>query len=89
MAEVTVYTTTYCPYCIRAKRLLAQKGIAFQEIDVTDDEELRQRMVTESGGRRTVPQIFIGGKSIGGYEELAALEQTGELGRLLGLAVES
>lgn len=84
-AEVTIYTTTFCPFCVRAKRLLAQKGVAYREIDVTGDDGLRERMVEESGGRRTVPQIFIDGRPIGGYEELAALEQAGELDRLLGL----
>jgi glutaredoxin 3 len=88
IAEVTIYTTTFCPYCVRAKRLLVQKGVSYREVDVTADDELRERMITESGGRRTVPQIFIDGRPIGGYEELAALDEAGELDGLLGLAPE-
>ena len=82
MAKVIMYTTQYCPYCVRAKALLKSKGVDFEEIDVGGDDELRARVVEESG-RRTVPQIFIDGKSIGGFEELYALEQEGELDRLL------
>ena len=82
MADVKIFTTEYCPYCVRAKRLLTQKGVAYEEIDVSDDA-LREKMVIDSGGRRTVPQIFIGGKPIGGYEELAALEMAGELDSML------
>ena len=83
MADVKIFTTEYCPYCVRAKRLLAQKGVSYEEIDVSNDDELREKMVKDAGGRRTVPQIFIGGKPIGGYDELAALEQDGELDTLL------
>ncbi len=82
MAKVIVYTTEYCPYCVRAKNLLRHKGVAFEEIDVSDDDALREQVVTESG-RRTVPQIFIDGKPIGGFDELNALEQDGELDRIL------
>ncbi len=83
VAKVEVYTTEYCPYCVRAKALLKSKGVQFEEIDVTDDAALRQRMVELSGGRRTVPEIFINGKIVGGYEELKALEDAGELDPLL------
>jgi glutaredoxin 3 len=83
VAKVEVYSTSYCPYCIRAKALLSSKGVAFEEIDVTDDPGLRARMVELSGGRRTVPEIFINGKIIGGCDELYELEQTGELDELL------
>ena len=83
VAKVQVYTTTYCPFCTRAKALLMKKGVAFDEIDVTDDDELRQKMVLMAGGRRTVPEIFINGKIIGGYDELRALESKGELDPLL------
>lgn len=82
MAKVIVYTTEYCPYCVRAKTLLKHKGVAFEEINVGDDDTLRDKMVEESG-RRTVPQIFINDKPIGGFDELYALEQEGELDRLL------
>lgn len=83
MAKVEVYTTTACPYCVRAKALLKHKGVPFTEIDVTDDDELRQKMVEMAGGRRTVPEIFINGKIIGGYDELRALEDEGGLDPLL------
>ena len=82
MSRVEVYTTPFCPYCVQAKRLLTERGIAFEEIDVADDDELRASLIRRTG-RRTVPQIFIGGVSIGGYEELAALDAAGELGALV------
>ena len=83
MAKVELYSTTYCPFCTRAKSLLTRKGIAFDEIDVTNDDALRARMVEMSGGRRTVPEIFINGKIIGGYDELKALDDSGKLDGLL------
>lgn len=83
MAKVEVYTTSYCPYCIRAKSLLKRKGVAFEEIDVSGDAALREKMIEMSGGRRTVPEIFINGKIIGGYDELRALEAEGRLDPLL------
>lgn len=82
MAKVVMYTTQYCPYCVRAKALLRHKGVAFDEIDVSDDEALREKMI-EASGRRTVPQIFINDAPIGGFEELRALEDEGALDRLL------
>jgi glutaredoxin 3 len=82
MADVKIYTTVVCPYCVQAKRLLAQKGVAYTEIDVTADPALRHEMI-QASGRRTVPQIFIDGTSIGGFDELYALEQSGELEVLL------
>ncbi len=84
MAEVTLYTTVFCPFCVRAKRLLDRKGVAYEEFDVSGDGDLRAKMLAESG-RRTVPQIFIDGISIGGFDELQALEDRGELDSLLGL----
>ncbi len=81
-AKVVMYTTQQCPFCVRAKALLRHKGVSFEEIDVGDDPELRARMV-EASGRRTVPQIFINDRAIGGFEELHALDQGGELDRLL------
>ena len=83
VAKVQLYTTTYCPFCTRAKALLKNKGVAFEEIDVSDDDKLRQKMVELAGGRRTVPEIFINGKIVGGYDELRALEMKGELDALL------
>ena len=82
MNKVIVYSTLVCPYCIRAKLLLRSRGIDFQEVDVTGDSVARRRLV-EATGRRTVPQIFISGESIGGFEELRALERSGELERKL------
>jgi len=81
MARIEVYTTGSCPYCVRAKRLLQERGLAYDEFDIADDAALRADVITRSG-RRTVPQIFIDGKSIGGFEELAALDVSGELAAL-------
>ncbi len=82
MAAVRIYTSISCPYCIQAKRLLDRKGISYEEIDVTGNAEQRREMM-EASGRRTVPQIFIGDQSIGGFDELWALEQAGDLDGLL------
>jgi len=78
MARIEVYTTPMCPYCVAAKRLLSERGIDYDEIDVAEDDTLRAEIVQRSG-RRTVPQIFIDGRSIGGFEELRALDEAGEL----------
>ncbi len=83
MASVQVYTTEYCPYCVRAKALLKRKGVAFDEIDVTYDALAREEMVELAGGRRTVPEIFINGQIIGGYDELKAMDDAGELDAIL------
>ena len=83
MAKVEIYTTEYCPYCVRAKALLRSKDVEFTEIDVTDDDELREKMTELAGGRRTVPEIFINDRIIGGYDELRALESEGALDELL------
>jgi glutaredoxin 3 len=83
VARIEVYSTPYCPFCVRAKALLNSKQAAFEEIDVSDDPELREKMVERAGGRRTVPEIFINGRIIGGYDELCALELKGELDALL------
>lgn len=82
MAKVVMYTTQYCPYCVQAKALLRRKGVDFEEVDVGDDDALREQMVAASG-RRTVPQIFIDDRPIGGFEELHALDRDGALDRLL------
>jgi glutaredoxin 3 len=84
MAEIEIYTTPFCPYCARAKRLLAQKGITFAEIDLWQFPERRAEMIERSGGRRTVPQLFVDGRAIGGSDELAELERSGELDAMLG-----
>jgi glutaredoxin 3 len=83
MASVEIYTTPYCPYCRWAKELLNKKSVAFNEIDVSRDRELRRAMTTRAGGRTTVPQIFIGDTHVGGCDELYALEDAGELDPLL------
>ena len=82
MVQIVMYTTQWCPFCVRAKALLKRKGVNFEEIDVSGDDALRARMVAASG-KRTVPQIFINGSTIGGFEELQALDREGELDRLL------
>ncbi len=82
MATILMYTTQQCPYCMRAKALLRHKGVAYEEIDVGQDDALREQMI-EASGRRTVPQIFINGVPIGGFEELRELDQEGKLDRLL------
>ena len=81
MPRVELYTTPSCPFCVRAKRLLAERHIAYAEFDVSEDDELRAEIM-ERTGRRTVPQIFIDGRSIGGFEELAELDAAGELSDL-------
>jgi glutaredoxin 3 len=85
MAEVLVYTTPACPYCVMAKRLLTQKGVAYKEIDVAGDDEKR-RWLVEATGQRTVPQIFIDGKSYGGFSDIAALDKAGKLNPVLGIS---
>ncbi|MEH6632590.1 MAG: glutaredoxin 3 [Halopseudomonas aestusnigri] len=79
MAEVVVYSSMLCPYCIRAKKLLKAKGIAFEEIDLMMQPRRKPEMMEKSGGRTSVPQIFIDGEHIGGCDELMALEGAGQL----------
>ena len=83
MTEVIIYSTGFCSYCYNAKELLNKKNIAFTEIRVDLQPELRQEMTIKSGGRRTVPQIFINGQPIGGCDDLYALESQGKLDQLL------
>lgn len=80
--DIVVYTTPVCPYCVRAKQLLARKGATYREIDVSRDDALRQDVMQRSG-RRTVPQIWIGERHVGGFDDLYALDQRGELDALL------
>ena len=84
-SKITLYTTRVCPYCVRAKRLLQSKQVEYEEVDTGADSALWQQMTERSGGRRTVPQIFIGDLHIGGSDDLSRLELAGELDRLLGL----
>ena len=81
--EVEIYTWTTCPYCQRAKALLSRKGVPFKEIVIDGDETARETMSKRAGGRRSLPQIFIGGQHVGGSDDLYALEQTGQLDPLL------
>lgn len=83
MPKVTIYTTPICPYCTMAKRLLASKAVAFDEIDVSRDWALRDALVAKSGGRTSVPQIWIGDRHVGGSDDLHALDRTGQLDALL------
>ena len=84
MAEVELYTTPFCPYCTRARALLDRKGVAFTDIDITEEPGRRAEMIRRAGGRTSVPQIFIDGRHVGGSDELAALDADGELDRMLG-----
>ena len=85
MAEVVLYTTQWCPFCIRAKRLLDMKGVPYKDIDISGKPELRREMEARSNGGYTVPQIFVDGEPIGGSDELMMLEASGELDQRLGL----
>jgi glutaredoxin 3 len=83
MAEIEIYTQPWCPYCSRAISLLASKGAAFREIDAPHGSAEREESIRRSGGRTTVPQIFIDGRHIGGSDDLAALDRGGGLDALL------
>lgn len=81
-AHVEIYVTDYCPYCVRAKMLLKKKGVDFKEINVENDPGKRSWLL-QATGQRTVPQIFIDGRSVGGSDDIAALDRAGKLDRLL------
>lgn len=83
MKKVVIYTTDYCPFCTKAKRLLDMKGAKYEEIDVTHDTALRDEMTKKAEGRRTVPQIFIDDTPIGGCDDLYALDQQKRLDKIL------
>lgn len=83
MRPVEIYTTPICPYCLAAKRLLQKKGVAYSEIDVSRDPALRAAMIERARGRRTVPQIFVGGVHVGGCDDLHDLDHAGKLDPLL------
>lgn len=84
MADVMMYTKTYCPFCLRAKALMEDKGVAFEEINLDREPERRGEMIERADGRTTVPQIFIAGQGVGGCDELFELERKGTLDELLG-----
>lgn len=81
-ADVKIYTRQWCGYCVAAERLLKSKGVAFEKIDCTGDQPKRD-WLAQVTGRTTVPQVFIDGRSVGGYDDLRALDRTGELDKLL------
>jgi glutaredoxin 3 len=83
MVKVEIYTSPFCGYCHRAKRLLGERGVDFTEIDVVANSDKRREMVTRAGGRSTVPQIFINGTHVGGCDDLYALDRQGRLKPLL------
>lgn len=82
--EILMYATGWCGYCQRARNLFERKGVSIREIDVDADPQARVLMREKSGGRRSVPQIFIGERHVGGYDDVAALDRAGELDKLLG-----
>lgn len=82
--EIVMYSTDWCGYCQRARNLFQLKGVAVREVNIDEDQRQRAIMLERSGGRRTVPQIFIGDRHVGGYDDLAALDRAGELDKLLG-----
>ena len=83
MTTIIIYSTPMCPYCVRAKRLLEKKKVSYEEIDISRVPELRDQMIEKSGGRRSVPQIFINDQHIGGFDDLYALDMAGKLDPLL------
>ena len=85
MAQIEMYTTGWCPYCARAKALLAKKGVAYTEISLDEEPGRRAEMIQRSHGGRTVPQIFIDGEPIGGSDDMAALDRAGKLDAKLGI----
>ncbi|WCT72128.1 glutaredoxin 3 [Sphingomonas naphthae] len=83
MPKVEIYTKMFCPYCTRAKKLLTDKGVAFEEYDITMGGAKRDEMLARANGGRTVPQVFIGDTHVGGSDDLAAMERQGKLDELL------
>jgi glutaredoxin 3 len=86
MPDIEIYTQAWCPFCERAMQTLTKKGVEFREIDAPRGSAARQQASQRSGGRTSVPQIFVGGKHIGGCDDLLALDHAGKLNSLLGLA---
>jgi glutaredoxin 3 len=83
MVNVDIYTTPYCPFCIRAKKLLANKKVEFNEIDLSENPDKFEEMLSKSNGARTVPQIFVNGEHIGDCDHIHDLDQKGELDKIL------
>lgn len=84
--EIEIYTTPFCPYCTMAKSLLQSKGVEWKEIDLMTEPARRDEMLTRADGRSTVPQIFVNGSGLGGFDEISALDRQGKLDEILGLA---
>ncbi len=82
MNRVEIYTTAICPYCVSAKQLLQNKGLAYEEVRIDVDPALREEMLARSAGRRTVPQIFVNGTHVGGFDDLVAADRSGRLREL-------
>jgi glutaredoxin 3 len=85
MPNVVMYTTAYCPYCVRARALLDKKGVEYTDLRIDDDPALRPEMIEKSGGVTSVPQIFIDDFHVGGFDDMAELDVDGELDQRLGL----
>ncbi len=81
--RILIYSKKTCPFCVRAKTLLEEKKVSFEEIDISDDPSLRSEMIKKASGRTTVPQIFINGQHVGGCDDLYALQRQGKLDVLL------
>ena len=84
--DIVMYSTGWCPYCVRARALLERKSLPFREIKIDEDPAERDAMLARSGGRRTVPQIFVGDHHVGGFDDLYALDKAGKLDELTGRA---
>ncbi|TCV94616.1 glutaredoxin 3 [Luteibacter rhizovicinus] len=84
--EITIYSTAVCPYCVAAKNLLKSKGLEWSEVRIDTDPAQRDAMLTRSGGRRTVPQIFVNDQHIGGFDDLVAADRSGKLAEILEVA---
>jgi len=83
MARIEIYVQDFCPYCARAKALLDRKGVPYEEIHAPNGSAARAEAIARSGGRTTVPQVFIGGAAVGGSDELHALDRAGRLDAML------
>lgn len=81
--KIIIYTKSYCPYCVKAKQLLKNKNVSFTEIDITNNQSLIEEMLLKSSGRKTVPQIFIDDTHVGGCDDLYALNDKGELDKII------
>jgi glutaredoxin 3 len=86
MPKIELFSTAVCPYCVAAKNLLKSKGLEWTEVRIDTDPAQRDAMLTRSGGRRTVPQIFINDQHVGGFDDLLAADRSGKLAELLGSA---